>query len=60
MEEYIVKKCGNSLHIILDKKLHKLGDRVKIVSEEDERSIGLLMGTVENLKTRVEVLESKI
>lgn len=57
MEEYIVKKCGNSLHVILDKKRYKIGDEIQVISG-DIISLNLLIGEVEDLKTRLKIIEN--
>ena len=58
MEKYQVKSWGHSLHVVLDKKLHKLGDVVCIYKEEDMISLNLLISDVLELKKRVSVLEN--
>jgi len=57
METYIVKKCGNSIHVILDKKKYKIGDKVQIVSD-DFISINLLLTEVKNIKEDIEKLKT--
>ena len=56
METYIVKKCGNSVHVILDKKRYKIGDEIQVISE-DIISLNLLIGDVAKLKDDVKKLK---
>ena len=58
MERYPVKKWGHSLHVVLNKKLHKPGDVVCVIKEGDFISIDLLIMDLLELKKRVEVLEN--
>lgn len=56
METYTVKTCGNSVHVILDKKRYKIGDKIQVISEES-MSLNLLISDMEDLKNDIKKLK---